>query len=351
MGEISAIAQIQNTYRIGILLPFSSDGSDAQNKNAEAILDYYSGVKLALEDLEKDGFKSEVFVWDIQSKDSLQLLSLTKNPDFNSLDVLIGPINQKEINILSRNIQNANLLWVSPLRTLNMPKKISNLNMFSPDSLRIRGLGESIATRFPRYRYFIVHDGNKNSLKEAKILQNQLNKKRKNSATLYKFSAGSFTPNLPKSDSFLFINALESQSPKIAEFKLIENKPACFSVGHFSWYENYTKAEEVKENKFIYPAVNFVSSQDSATIQFSKRFVDSFSGESSRFGYQGYDQMKFVGSNLMVFGNRFLKMLPYAENTGLINTIKPLMLSENRWYNTGIRLVHIQENEKNLFGK
>ncbi len=348
-GNNSLFAQIQNTYKIGILLPFSSYGSDAQNKNAEAILDYYSGVQLALSELEKDGFKSTVFVWDVQSKDSAQLVTLLKNTDFASLDVLIGPITQKDINIISRNIQNSNLLWVSPLRTLNMPKKISSLNMFSPDSLRIRGLGESIAVRFPRHKYFIVHDGSKNSLKEAKTLQIQLNKKRKNASILYKFSGGVFTPALAKSDSFVFVNAMESQSPKVAEYKIIENKPACYSVGHFTWYENYSKAEEVKEIKFLYPAVNFISSQDSSTIQFSKKFLDSFSGEPSRFGYQGYDQMKFLGSNLMVFGNRFLKMLPYAENTGLINTIKPLMISENRWFNTGIRLVHIKENEKTLF--
>ncbi len=345
----SSIAQFQNTYKIGILLPFSSDGSDAQNKNAEAILDYYSGVKLALEDLERDGLKSTVYVWDIQSKDSLDLIKLAKNPDFSSLDVLIGPINQKDVNILSKNISNSNLLWVSPLRSLSMPKKISSLNFFSPDTLRTRGLGESIAIRFPRHKYFIVHDGSKGSLKEAKTLQAQLGKKRKNSVSLYKFAAGTFTPALAKSDSFIFINAMESQSSKIAEFKAIENKPACFAIGHFAWYENYTKAEEVKEIKFLYPAINFISNQDSSTVQFSKRFIDSFSGESSRFGFQGYDHMKFIGSNLMVFGPKFLKMMPYAENTGLINTIKPLMISENRWFNTGIRLIQIKDNEKTLY--
>jgi hypothetical protein len=41
--------------------------------------------------------------------------------------------------------------------------------------------------------------------------------------------------------------------------------------------------------------------------------------------------------------------MPYAENTGLINTIKPLMISENRWFNTGIRLIQIKENEKDLY--
>ncbi len=342
-------AQFQNTYKIGILLPFSSDGSDAQNKNAEAILDYYSGIKLALEDLERDGLKANVFVWDIQSKDSIELVKLSKNPDFNSLDVLVGPINQKDVNILSKNLSNPNLLWVSPLRSLSMPKKISSLNFFSPDSLRTRGLGESIAVRFPRHKYFIVHDGSKVSLKEAKTLQAQLGKKRKNSVFLYKFAAGAFTPALAKSDSFVFINALESQSPKIAEYKAIENKSACFAIGNFAWYENYSKAEEVKESKFLYPSINFISNQDSSTLQFSKRFIDSFSGESSRFGFQGYDHMKFIGSNLMVFGPKFLKMMPYAENTGLINTIKPLMISENRWFNTGIRLIQIKENEKLLY--
>lgn len=342
-------AQVQNTYKIGILLPFSSDGSDAQNKNAEAILDYYSGAKLALDDLERDGLKSTVYVWDIQSKDSSDLVKLSKSSEFNSLDVLIGPISQRDVNILSKNLTNPNLLWVSPLRSLSMPKKISSLNLFSPDSLRIRGLGESIAVRFPRHKYFIVHDGSKSSLKEAKTLQAQLGKKRKNAVYLYKFAAGTFTPALAKSDSFVFINALESQGPKIAEYKVIENKPACFAIGHFAWYENYSKADEVKEIKYLYPSINFISNQDSSTLQFSRRFLDSFSGESSRFGFQGYDQMKFIGSNLMVFGPKFLKMMPYAENTGLINTIKPLMISENRWFNTGIRLIQIKENEKILY--
>ena len=75
-------------YKIGILLPFSSDGSNKENKNAEAIFDYYQGVKIALSQLEKDGFKSKVYVWDLNNKDSVELDKLYKSADFQSLNLL-----------------------------------------------------------------------------------------------------------------------------------------------------------------------------------------------------------------------------------------------------------------------
>jgi len=117
-------------YNIGILLPFSSDGSDKENKNAEAILDYYEGLKIALSHLKKDGFNSKVYVWDIQSKDSLALESLYKSNEFQTLNLLIGPISQKHIAQISKRIKGNNMNWVSPLRSLTMPNTINSLNFF-----------------------------------------------------------------------------------------------------------------------------------------------------------------------------------------------------------------------------
>ena len=87
----------EHNFKIGILLPFSTNGSDKENKNAEAIFDYYQGAKLALNQLEKEGFKSTVQVWDL-NKDSLELEKLFKSTEFQGLDLLIGPISQKYVN-------------------------------------------------------------------------------------------------------------------------------------------------------------------------------------------------------------------------------------------------------------
>ena len=346
-------------YNIGILLPFSSDGSDKENKNAEAILDYYEGLKIALSHLEKDGFNSKVYVWDIQSKDSLALESLYKSNEFQTLNLLIGPISQKHIAQISKRIKGNNMNWVSPLRSLTIPNTINSLNFFSPDSLRMRGLGYAVSDQFKTHKFCLITDGSSQSKKDANMLKfvlQSLSKSRK--ISIHTFNGTSITPTLPNKDSVICINTFTNQMAKVvlskyvnASVSTVKNAPArksSYVVGHFNWFENLSLSQEVDESKIIYPAINFINSNDSSTGEFTKTFMEKNYNEPSRFGYQGYDQMLFLGYGLMYSGENFLSAVPNSNMVGNINTIRTYKIGK-RFFNIGVRMISLANHEQKLF--
>jgi hypothetical protein len=342
-------SQNEITYNIGILLPFSSDGTDAANRNAEAIIDYYQGAKIAMADLEQYGFKCSLFVWDSQLKDSIELIKLSKTSEFRKLDVLFGPISQNQVNLLSSSISNKGLIWVSPLKNLKMPKAITSVNFFSPDSLRIKGLANILRSRFKNHQFCLIDDGSIEAKRDIgfyqKYFKEQINKRKYG---IYKLTNGKISPNLPKSDSILLIQIGESQAVKTTLYKLIEKKPGSFIVGSFDWYDHRLKIEETDETKILYPTINFSRGADSLTRKFSRTFVDEHQGEPSRFAYQGHDQFSFIGFNLMTYGNQFPIFLNTATMIGFINNIA-LAKNANGYYNIGVRLVKYKGNEKLLY--
>jgi hypothetical protein len=357
LANLLAQGNDQN-FKIGILLPFSTDGSDKANKNAEAIFDYYQGAKLALNQLEKEGFKSTVQVWDL-NKDSLELEKLFKSTDFQGLDLLIGPISQKYVTQISKRLKNSNITWVSPLKSLNLPNSQFNLNFFSPDSLRMRGLGYALSDQFKFHKYCLITDGSSQSRKDANTLKfvlQSLSKSRK--ISIHQFSGTKFTPPLPMKDSVICINTFSNQTAKIQLVKYAtgkvndkKNSPdryTTYVVGHFNWYENLSLSQDASEDKIIYPAINFLNQADSSTAEYTKLYVEKNYGEPSRFAYQGFDQMLFLGYGLMFGGKSFLPVLPNSNNVGFINTIRPYRIGK-RFYNIGVRLISLGNHDQKLF--
>ena len=356
-----AIAQNTNNnheYKIGFLLPFSSDGSDKENKNAEAIFDYYQGAKIALNQLEKEGFIAKVYSWDI-NKDSVELEKLYKSSEFQGLDLLIGPINQKYVNQISKRTKTTTINWISPLKALSLPNTQFNFNLFSPDSLRMRGLGYALSDIFKTHKYCLITDGSSQSKKDANTLKfvlQSLSKSRK--ISIHTFTDNVINPPLPNKDSLVCINTFPNQMAKNQLVKFInapvsskKNAPtrkASYVVGHFNWFENLSLSQDVNEDKVIYPAINFINQADSSTAEYSKLFLEKNYGEPSRFGYQGYDQMMFLGYGLMFSGNQFLPSLPNSNYVGFINTIRPYRIGK-RFYNIGIRLISLENHDQKLF--
>lgn len=346
-------------YKIGILLPFSSDGSDKENKNAEAIFDYYQGAKIAFSQLAKDGFKSKVYVWNLNNKDSLELEKLYKSPEFQSLNLLIGPISQKYIPQIVKKIKNNSTCWVSPLKSLNIPNGLTSFNFFSPDSLRMRGLGYAVSDQFKTHKFCLITDGSSQSRKDANTLKfvlQSLSKGRK--VSIHTYSGTTFTPSLPEKDSVICINTFTNQTAKVQLVKYVSgkinskknaaNRTASYVVGHFNWYENISLSQDVDEAKIIYPSINFINLNDSTTGEFTKTFLEKNYSEPSRFGYQGFDQLLFLGYGLMYSGENFLSVVPNSNSVGNINTIRPYKIGK-RYFNIGVRLISMGNHEQKLF--
>jgi len=340
-----AIGQSSN-FKIGILLPFQSENTDASSKNAEAMLDYLAGVRIALNEMDGFGFKSQVYVWDLSTRDSLDVVKLAKSAQFQELDVFIGPISQNMVSAIAPHVKNSKLTWISPLKNLKLPNSNTHLNFFGPDSIRIKGVLEGIKVRFPKYRYLIVGDPKNPDFSIYQKMAKRVLPSKK--VTYYTVKNAVLFPKMPNGDSLIIINTHLPQSAKSYEIKWLDKKSNSYIVGNLDWFSDFSQQSNVDESKIIYPAINFTSSSDSGLLEFAQNYRTAYFSEPSRFGYQGYDQMSFIGLNMLAFGSNFLANTPNSEFIGLINTIKPYKTSSANWYNEGIRFIRFEGTKRVL---
>src|SRR3989338_2080872 len=76
-------------YNIALMLPFYLDGGEAGFKDVAT--EFYMGVELAIDSLEKMGFKAKMYVYDAKN-DSAAIMALLKKPEMKQMDLIFGPL-------------------------------------------------------------------------------------------------------------------------------------------------------------------------------------------------------------------------------------------------------------------
>ena len=91
----------RESISIALFLPFNIDSQTSINKNiSNAAIEYYMGVKLAIDSLTNLGFKAEFFIYDYFDK-TKSLESILEQKSFLSIDLIIAPLHQKEAEIVA----------------------------------------------------------------------------------------------------------------------------------------------------------------------------------------------------------------------------------------------------------
>lgn len=377
----------QGPLRIGIALPFHASGTK-QNALSDAMLDYYLGLKLAFQELEAEGFKANVTVYDTEPTDSLPLNQLAlkniaSNKNFIDNNIIIGPVYEQNFKDLisspngswinsankptlasvpngsttSENISGNPQLWISPL-TYIKPKAqkglstgpFPNINFFINDTLRYKSVAKNVVRMFPKHRICLIIDAAKTSKPKALIYKASMFKPNGKLVTIHTIKDGVLTPALPKRDSIILVACTDDVAVRIPLEKLIEKRQQCWIIGDLSWFEDKRYYSGLNDEICIYPTVNFTDFHDTATLHFSKKFFSTYGTEPSRFAFIGYDQGSYLGFSSMAFGPNFVSSLPDATYEGLINSIH-IRGGGSAPYNDGIRFVVIYEDTPHLFNQ
>ncbi|HEY9124432.1 MAG TPA: LysM peptidoglycan-binding domain-containing protein, partial [Bacteroidales bacterium] len=122
----------QNQVNLTLLLPFfaskAEGGGEDENVAEEkrhnrqksmfspqsaSYVEFYQGCLLALEDLKRKKIDVNLQVYDTEN-DTLLLHSIMKKPEFQSANVVIGPVSLSLMNYASRHMQKNGTYWVSP---------------------------------------------------------------------------------------------------------------------------------------------------------------------------------------------------------------------------------------------
>lgn len=343
---LSAQTFAKGEYSIALVLPFKTTGY--HGSVGEAMLDYYEGFRMAAADLEKEGLKLKLYVFDSE-KDSQALQTIFAHPDMKRMDVIVGPVYENQMKETEDFCNDHGSILVSPLKFCKpQSSKTDMINFFVPDSVRIASIATKAAKLYPNYKFYLATDNSAKSKEYMGYMKRALAlEKIKNPKSLL-YTGAPIAASAVAKDSIIILSTIAKTSSKDPLLKAIVSKKHAFLFAHADWHNGSISTLEVDEPKVIYPEMNYTSTADSSAAHFRKNFMDKTFAEPSKYAYIGYDQATYLCYGLMTYGKDFINHLPNAEYRGFINVIH---LEKNKYgiLNTGLNYIQIIDEERREF--
>jgi len=302
----------EKTYKVALMLPFCI-GMPEKYKVRDIMAEYYEGVELAITELEKQGMKMDLKVYDTRM-DSLEVIRLLSTPEMQELDLIIGPVYDNELVEVEKFCATYKIALVSPLRyypnSLGADFPLINCNTI--DSLQFFYSGKMMADAFKKFTVIVVDDDVKGG--RAFATRNFKKGYELSSGKTCKIIDGKTTTVASvwngKDSVMLFYVGKGSSSCNNG----ISNKSneKCIVVGPSDWL-NIDRVNYNALNGLYFYDPYSVPYNDTLYKSFRQNYREIYGGDPDRYTFIGYDQFTFFGTALMAFDNKFYKYILNKE--------------------------------------
>lgn len=305
-------------YTISFVLPFSTDEAELLKLMGDdkitgyqplASLEFYEGALLALDTLDRLGYKLNINVYN-SLKDSLSSALLLQKEEFKKTDLIIGPIFNDGLKAAAPIIKKNEVYLVSPLSPTNTFADSNKYFIMAnpPIDAQLAATINFALKQSPTANFIIVYRNDKpNEAKIAAEFKAAFDaQKGKSIATLKEVSNFSgISDNIAYGNNYVFIagndelyiNGLIRDLSKISrsnDITLIglQNILTLESVS-LDYYENL---------RFHYATGYWVDQNLPQVKEFNEAFENRYATRPSEFAYRGYDIMMYFGTMLATYG-------------------------------------------------
>ncbi len=296
---------VQKVYKVALVMPFKLDGN--RGAIGEAMLDYYEGVMLAVDDLKSKGMNMDLHVFDTK-KDSLESINIFENEAMLDMDIIVGPVYASELQAAEEFCIQHNKILISPLK-FYQPKnkeKLKLINFIPTDSCKIKGLAETLFLKYPKHKVYLMVDKTKESKDNAKWFTSEYTKAGGSGIARVDITLPT-AKILPGKDSFLLVATSKPELQNGKGAKLNAMGKNGLLVGFDEWIEKASGSTIASLNnaKRVYFYTSFVDYSDTFTKLFRVKYREEMKGEPTKYTMVGFDQFVFLGEALMAFGTDF----------------------------------------------
>jgi len=356
-------------FNIALMLPLylaEIDSIQVQQEQEPALpgsykslrfIQFYEGMLIALDSLEKAGFSCKLNVYDVD-EDSLKVKKILKKPEMEKMDMIIGLLYGNIFGIVSQFAAAHEIILVNPLSNKhayieNKPKVIlanPTVNEMSVEIARfiLASFGDdNVILLSP------VKDNEKKSyvsLKEnLKTLGNQKNLQ----PELFKehpvtgITNTNLLPVLVKNKrNFLVLLSNDELlvSNLMRQVKMLDPEISVVLFGMPGWadFKSLESHDLVNYNFHTY-ANSFIDYQDADVKAFLQKFREKYATEPEENAFQGYDIAFYFCSALLAFGNNFEPCLPEFRQKSLSTNYKYNQHGKDGIENTYLNIVNYQD--------
>ncbi len=326
--------------RVSVLLPLFANRyvSTTSNlpKNSDWGLEYYAGLKLALEDLEAAGERGEIHVFDTQG-DAIHSNSLIADPELRESHVLIAPYLTNTVKATLAPAKAAGLPVIVPYSAAaDLGKDYPRLLQFNPGLLRhLDAMAAYLHTHYDPDQVVLVGLPTGEQNQEVAYLMKrhrELAPREPSWRTWQLRTADVGLQNLRWGDKFARDKSTIFVFPAYKDPKLVQSFMSQLQIGREGKEATVFGMPQWAEFKQLDPSIMedlgvlitagyFVDVDDSEVMEFSDRYSKRYGKLPGLSAYLGYDAMQYVLPLANDHGRAWPEHLPRQYN-GLASTYK-----------------------------
>lgn len=298
--------------------------------NSESFVEFYEGVLLAVDSMQKRGMNIKLNVFDTQRKaDSIR--EFIYSEEFLETDLIIGPIYERVQKEVAKIAAENRIPIVSPLASQS---GITNNNPYYFQVIPSRNYiaektAEMVAEEYFNSNFIVVRTAAYEGTPEGELVD-LIQEKLYNSGFLSNRNGVSFTVYDFKNEGPVGLRRIMSKSkenvvyiPSTDEGELsvaisnVNNLADDYSITLIgsNRFQNYhsINLEHYHNLKLRYIAPYWIDYENPATIQLFEKFKNNFATEPGNIGVQGFDVAFYFLNALNYFGKDFEECLPYLH--------------------------------------
>ena len=313
-NSLRSMSSAGNVKEITYLLPFKVadvSGSDkmtalkarlTENKVTPVATDFYSGALIALDSLEKMGYKFKVNVFDSET----DWKKTIANPGVQNAQLVIGPFSTKSFNSLTAAVTNPNTALLAPMANKNIALSPNVYQTLPSEEVLQAQMVEFISKNYSEDNILLVADSKNAALRE------KLERVFPNAKVVTEMSANGFANALSYGKENLVLiqsndigyvsmavrllhNALKSKKNNVSP-KIVLATVERGTVFDSSSLSN----NQLSDLRFTYPTVNKFSN---GSDTFSTRYLKTYGILPNKYAVRGFDLTMDAVLRLGVTGN------------------------------------------------
>ena len=326
---------------IALILPFNAAGNASESN-----MDFYSGVLLALRDLEKEGVKSTLNVYDLQA-------GVPSALDLGRNDLILGPITANDLSTILA-VTDGQVPVVSPLDQRAATLADTRAGFIQAPSSAASQYADLAAwaaeDRKPEDRIILVTERTSGGTPAGEGVRNAL------TAAGTPFEAVSWTVaegrTLPASLQALMTKGgvnriLVASETEAFVSDIVRNlgillgrgyEIAMYAPSRVRTFET-VDSSAYHQNDLHICSPYFADYENPQVKDFVRAYRALFQTEPSQFAFQGYDLAHYFAKIVSRYGNRWTRALPRVSGKGLHTDFQFTRTPSGSFRNTGIRRI------------
>jgi len=319
-------------YNIAILMPFKASDyvnasrNDSLLKKTKMALELYEGVLLGIEHLKEMGSNVNVYVYDTENSESTTQ-NIVSQLYGHQLDMIIGPVYNKNLRIVAQYAKNNGIPLVSPLSPSTTITKDNAYYFIVNSGIRSHTyrMLDFISGNFPGHNVLTLSRGNNKEIMLSDAMETyafsnpniqMYQKVFVNYETELEDYIDSLSNTVVIVPSFneLFVNETLRRLNILAQTRNIT------VFGMPNWVEmESVDLDYLEKLNFHYTSDFWVNQRSPIHSKFENLYKSRYKTKPSEYAYKGYDLMLFFGKMLDQYGTGISYNISNPNHKGIYN--------------------------------